>query len=84
MTLNDRCGLEPLMFNQMAVHILVYSKRTYSILDDVDILSKESILDVSALPFIDIFEYARKNILLVKHLEILTFLMNLAFYCNHQ
>ena len=24
MTLNDRCGLEPLMFNQMAVNILVF------------------------------------------------------------
>ena len=60
MTLNDRCGLEPLMFNQMAVHILVFmAKRTYSCLqqffNDVDILTKESILDVSALPFIDMF-----------------------------
>ena len=24
MTSNDRCSLEPLMFNQMAVHILVF------------------------------------------------------------
>ena len=57
MTLNDRCGLETLMFNQMAVHILVFMASAVMML----IFEARNQFWMSLLyPSLICFEYARK------------------------